>query len=104
MKKLWLIFYLIPILFAQANTSEKGPIHLEIGDLAINSLYGYRFVLNSYVQPVAQGSSHTKNLWQCRKPASDFSFLTGSCAYFNEPIYDRPGKPYGGISEKQLKP
>ncbi|MBD0287457.1 MAG: alkaline phosphatase family protein, partial [Flavisolibacter sp.] len=28
----------------------------------------------------------------------DFSFLTGSCAYFNEPQYDRPGKPYGGDS------
>ncbi len=27
-----------------------------------------------------------------------FSFITGSCAYFNEPVYDRPGKPYGGDS------
>jgi alkaline phosphatase D len=40
----------------------------------------------------------TKDLWQWRKPAPDFSFLTGSCAYFNEPQYDRPGKPYGGDS------
>jgi alkaline phosphatase D len=37
-------------------------------------------------------------LWQWRKPAPDFSFLTGSCAYFNEPIYDRPGTPYGSDS------
>lgn len=28
-------------------------------------------------------------------PAPDFNFLAGSCAYFNEAIYDRPGKPYG---------
>jgi alkaline phosphatase D len=37
-------------------------------------------------------------LWQWRKPAPDFTFLTGSCAYFNEPEFDRPGKPYGGDS------
>jgi alkaline phosphatase D len=40
----------------------------------------------------------TPDLWQFRKPAPDFSFLTGSCAYFNEPVFDRPGKPYGGDS------
>jgi alkaline phosphatase D len=40
----------------------------------------------------------TSELWQWRKPAPDFVFLTGSCAYFNEPVYDRPGKPYGGDS------
>jgi alkaline phosphatase D len=40
----------------------------------------------------------TKDLWQWRKPAPDFTFLTGSCAYFNEPEFDRPGKPYGGDS------
>jgi alkaline phosphatase D len=34
-------------------------------------------------------------LWEWRKPAPDFSFLTGSCAYINDPEYDRPGKPYG---------
>ena len=30
--------------------------------------------------------------------ALQFSFLTGSCAYFNEPEFDRPGKPYGNDS------
>ena len=42
-----------------------------------------------------EGSFTTKTLFQWRKPAPDFSFLTGSCAYFNEPPYDRPGRPYG---------
>jgi len=41
------------------------------------------------------GKLTTKTLFQWRNPAPDFSFITGSCAYFNEPQYDRPGKPYG---------
>jgi len=45
-----------------------------------------------------KGSFHTKVLFQWRQPAPDFSFLTGSCSYFNQPVYDRPGKPYGGDS------
>jgi len=44
------------------------------------------------------GSFTTQTLWQFRKPAPDFSFIAGSCTYFNEPLYDRPGKPYGGDS------
>ena len=45
-----------------------------------------------------KGTFATTRLWQYRNPAPDFSFLTGSCAYFNEPAYDRPGTPYGGDS------
>jgi alkaline phosphatase D len=42
-----------------------------------------------------KGKIKTKTLFQWRTPAPDFSFLTGSCSYFNEPGYDRPGRPYG---------
>ena len=42
MKKLWLIFYFIPTLFVQAQKSEKVAMQIEIGDLAINSLYQYQ--------------------------------------------------------------
>jgi alkaline phosphatase D len=38
---------------------------------------------------------NTPVLWEWRTPAPDFSFLTGSCIYINEPFYDRPGVPYG---------
>lgn len=37
----------------------------------------------------------TKELWEFRKDAPTFSFVTGSCAYINDSIYDRPGEPYG---------
>lgn len=41
----------------------------------------------------------TQKLWQWRKDAPDFSFVIGSCNYVNEPMFDRPGKPYGANHE-----
>ncbi len=38
----------------------------------------------------------TPRVWQYRTDPPDFRLATGSCAYVNEPGYDRPGKPYGG--------
>ncbi len=37
----------------------------------------------------------TQSLWQWRVDPPAFTLATGSCAYINEPEYDRPGKPYG---------
>lgn len=37
----------------------------------------------------------TQQLWQFRTDPPAFSFAFGSCAYFSEPEYDRPGTPYG---------
>ena len=41
----------------------------------------------------------TQPLWQWRTDAPDFTALIGSCAYMNEPAYDRPGRPYGSHHE-----
>lgn len=38
----------------------------------------------------------TPPLWQWRSDPPNFRIALGSCAYINEPAYDRPGKPYGG--------
>jgi len=78
MKKLWLIFYLIPTLFAQAQISEKGPMQMEIGDLSINSLYQYRLALDRNGQSAAQESFLNNDLRQSCKPAPDFICLTGN--------------------------
>ncbi len=85
------------IIFSGELGKEFNPIQIELNGLDINSMYEYRFELNGSPSK-ASGRFRTKDLWQWRKPAPDFSFLTGSCAYFNEPAYDRPGKPYGGDS------
>ena len=41
----------------------------------------------------------TQVLWQWRTDPPPFRFATGSGAYINETIYDRPGKPFGGEYE-----
>ncbi|MBS0632490.1 MAG: alkaline phosphatase family protein [Verrucomicrobia bacterium] len=42
---------------------------------------------------------HTRTQWEYRTPPPDFKFIFGSCAYLNDPPYDRPGKPYGQGTE-----
>jgi alkaline phosphatase D len=38
----------------------------------------------------------SQTLFQYRFSAPDFTFALGSCAYVNDSVYDRPGKPFGG--------
>lgn len=37
----------------------------------------------------------TPPIWKWRSDPPEFTLLTGSCAYINQPEYDRAGKPYG---------
>jgi alkaline phosphatase D len=78
---------------------DFNPVKIDLNGLQINTTYNY-VVLVDGKEPGMKSTLKftTKDLWQWRKPAPDFSFLTGSCSYFNEPEYDRPGKPYGGDS------
>lgn len=78
---------------------EFNPVTLKIGGLEPDTRYSYTVeALAANTVSTQSGSFRTKELWQWRKPAPDFSFITGSCSYMNEPVYDRPGKPYGGDS------
>jgi alkaline phosphatase D len=69
----------------------------EVGGLQPGTKYLYAIKLKDRTGKLSQreGSFMTKTLFQWRNPAPDFSFLTGSCSYFNEPGFDRPGRPYG---------
>jgi len=76
-----------------------NPVKISLTSLEPNTKYNYQiYIDNKPIPTTFQTTFNTKELWQYRKPAPDFSFLTGSCAYFNEPVYDRPGKPYGSDS------
>lgn len=58
--------------------------------------YVYRVVVNGDAVPFKEPLHfRTQPLWKFRSDPPDFSLATGSCAYINEPAYDRPGKPYG---------
>lgn len=66
------------------------------------------FVDGKKIKSGVDGEITTRDNWMYRKPLPDFSFLTGSCNYVNEPQYDRlftdfveldkPAVPYGGDS------
>lgn len=77
--------------------NDFNPVQFTIGGLDYNSGYQYKILIDGKASGKT-GEFTTKDLWQWRKPVPDFNFLTGSCAYFNQPETDRPGKPYGSDS------
>lgn len=72
--------------------------------------YNYQLLLNDKpVELSYPATFQSQTLWQWRTDAPDFKIALGSCAYVNEPPYDRPGNPYGGdyqifTSIYQLRP
>ena len=65
---------------------------------------GYEYTYDIYINGQKQSFPYpttfsTQKLWKWRTDPPEFTFLTGSGAYIDEPEYDRPGKPYGGRYE-----
>ena len=70
--------------------------HFRPGLLEMGAQYDYKLTIDSTEPTLAAPAKFaTQALWEWRKPPPDFSFLVGSCAYINDPVYDRPGTPYG---------
>ncbi|HRG56581.1 MAG TPA: alkaline phosphatase D family protein [Lacunisphaera sp.] len=66
------------------------------GLLETGATYDYTLSIDGVAQQTAAPAKfRTHPLWEWRTPPPDFKFITGSCAYINEPVYDRPGEPYG---------
>ena len=62
--------------------------------------YAYEVYLDG--RPVARPypfAFATQALWRWRTDPPDFTAMFGSCAYVNDPAYDRPGTPYGSDHE-----
>lgn len=78
-------------------TPAGGQIsHFRPGLLEPGAAYEYTLSLDGVAQKLAAPAVFkTQDLWEWRKPPPDFKFITGSCAYVNDPAYDRPGEPYG---------
>ena len=74
-----------------------GQIHHFVpGLLQMGTTYDYTLSIDGELQSLAAPAEFTtQDLWEWRKPPPDFSFLVGSCAYVNDPAYDRPGEGYG---------
>jgi alkaline phosphatase D len=66
----------------------------------MGNTYEYKILLDGKEQKFSYPLKFkTKTLWEWRMDPPDFSFITGSCNYVNDSIYDRPGKPYGQGTE-----
>jgi alkaline phosphatase D len=81
------------------------PLKFILGPLETGARYTYALAVDGahVARPYPLGFRTTlQHEW--RGPAPDFSFLFGSCAYFNDPPYDRPGKAYGSGRDAELWP
>ncbi|MGI8618993.1 MAG: alkaline phosphatase D family protein, partial [Gemmatimonadaceae bacterium] len=77
---------------ADAFTTKQIADRVEPG-----RVYGYEVVVNGLrVSRPYPLRFQTQKLWQWRGDPPAFRIALGSCAYVNEPVYDRPGNPYGG--------
>ncbi len=66
-----------------------NPVKIQLINLDPSTVYEYEIITDKVA--AKKSVFKTKSLWQYRTPAPDFTFLTGSCAYFNEEGFDRPG-------------
>ncbi|MEO5563385.1 MAG: alkaline phosphatase D family protein [Chitinophagaceae bacterium] len=85
----------IKTILTKLDGGEFNTTTFKISSLEPGKTYQYAIKKNATSPALAEGEFATQSLWQWRGDAPDFNFITGSCAYFNEPVYDRPGKPYG---------
>ncbi|MBP6310918.1 MAG: alkaline phosphatase family protein [Flavobacteriales bacterium] len=77
-------------------SSNAHSIDFVVGPLLPGTTYGYRVLLEGKPIDVGQPLTFkTQPLWKFRTGPPDVSIALGSCVYINEPMYDRPGKPYG---------
>ena len=77
------------------DAAEAYAAALHLQDLQPGQRYTYQVRLDG--RPAGKPAQlATQALWQWRGDAPDFTVLAGSCAYLNDPIYDRPGLTYGG--------
>ncbi|MCS6823165.1 MAG: alkaline phosphatase family protein [Cytophagaceae bacterium] len=60
-------------------------------------IYSYELYINGKPEKIPHRLEfQSQKLWQHREDPPDFKVALGSCAFINDSIYDRPGKPYGG--------
>ena len=95
----WVIDKPDSILRTAVQDSEASRAHAMdfiMDQVVPGTTYGYRPVVNGQVVDVGQALTFsTQPLWKFRTDPPDFTVAMGSCVYINEPVYDRPGNPYG---------
>ena len=84
----------------KATRDADLALTFELSELVPGTTYRYEvYVDGALVESPAPLRFKTDALWQFRSPPPDVAFLIGSCAYVNDPAFDRPGEPYGSAFE-----
>ncbi|MCX7735676.1 MAG: alkaline phosphatase family protein [Candidatus Kapabacteria bacterium] len=85
-----------------SETKRTSPIDgftakIKLSNLEPGTNYDYSLYINNkrinFNYPL---KFQTQKLWQYREEPPSVKIAMGSCAYINDSLYDRPGKPYGG--------
>jgi alkaline phosphatase D len=85
----------LPVTPAGGQIAQFRPGLLEMG-----ATYEYALSIDGTRQALPfPATFRTTAQWEWRTPPPDFKFLFGTCAYFNDPPYDRPGEGYGKTLE-----
>lgn len=81
----------------QITSKDVGfTYHIVLDQLQPGKKYSYSVYINDKkVTFPYETTFSSKKLWQWRGDAPDFEVAFGTCAYINEPEFDRPGKGYG---------
>lgn len=88
------------VLRTEVQDSEARLAHamdFVLDRLVPGNSYQYRPVVNGRAIDLGEPLAfRTLPLWKYRTDPPELTVALGSCTYINEPVYDRPGTPYGG--------
>jgi alkaline phosphatase D len=80
----------------RTNKAEVYTARLIADTVEPGNHYNYKVFINGMQVKLPYPTEfRTPAIWRWRTDPPEFSMLTGSCAYINQPEYDRAGKPYG---------
>ena len=80
-------------------TSTEGDhiARFDLSSLDFGTRYRYELYANGQLVPLkGDPAFSTQPMWRWRTDPPDLRVALGSCAYINDPPFDRPGTPYGG--------
>lgn len=84
----------------QTKKENAFATHLIADEVQPTKRYEYQLFINGKLEKRPYPLEfQTQSLWQWRVEPPTIRFALGSCAYVNEPEYDRPGNSYGGFYE-----
>ncbi|MCB9169470.1 MAG: alkaline phosphatase family protein [Flavobacteriales bacterium] len=80
----------------QSDPEKANAMTFTLDRLQPGTRYAYKVMVDDRMVDLdGPLEFRTRTLWKYRTDPPDLVVATGSCAYINEPAYDRPGRPYG---------